>query len=534
MSESALSIVMVSYNQGPFIDEAIRSVISQTYQDWSLIIVDDGSLDDSLKIIGDYVRKFPRKIRSLTHPGGVNLGIAASYALGLRESDSEFIGFLEADDAWKQNNAEVKINLLKKLSAVGIVFSGFEYMGNHEIIDLWERYRSPLLSPPIVGKAFNALPYLLIANFIPSFSSVIMRKGALKNASIIGDKRYCVWLDWFVWLQISLEEKFCFIDKKLIKWRKRENSYNMRIVWERNSLSRWFFDMRFRIFVLAKLMQESNIIGKIGLFFMWPISLIIALLLSLRRSAREILVYHRLPGEKAYNKRTLDIGCGDGFKTARLSKRYDITGIDIFPQQIDSDRKKHPGVDFRVMNAEKLEFPDGCFDEIYALDVLEHVDNLYAAIKEVKRVLKKGGILNINIPYWRSEEWLKKLRPTYFEEIHHVRTFGECELEELIAESGFSLIKKKRAEFFSHVFYYYIFKSKTRSNSQLEIGNWRENWKTKSVFAGVLLFDKKSLCTPLKYFPVWIITIPLGMLIDAAGNIFFPKTLIYKFKNANG
>ncbi len=230
-------------------------------------------------------------------------------------------------------------------------------------------------------------------------------------------------------------------------------------------------------------------------------------------------------------KKVLEIGCGQGFNAYCLSKHNDVIGVDISKEDIAISKKRYPNVDFRLMNIENLQFEDKYFDEVYALDTLEHVDNLDKVITEVKRVLKNSGKFIVNIPYWKSEQWLLKLMPTYFEEIHHIRVFTEEELENLLSKKGFSLIKKSRTGFLNHIFQYYMFKRKGRNNSQLGIGNWRENWKTKSLFAGLMLFDIQLFKTPLKYFPLWILTLPTGLIISSIGNIFFPKSLFYILKN---
>lgn len=230
-------------------------------------------------------------------------------------------------------------------------------------------------------------------------------------------------------------------------------------------------------------------------------------------------------------KKILEIGCGQGFNTYCLSKHNDVIGIDISKEDIAISKKRYPDVDYRVMDMEGLQFKDDYFDEVYAMDTLEHIDNFDRVIGEIKRVLKSSGKFIVNIPYWKSEYFLLKIRPTYFEEIHHVKIFGKGELENLLSKKGFRLIKKARTGFLNHIFQYYMFKRKIRNKSQLGIGNWRDNWKTKSLFIVLMLFDAQLFKTPLKYFPIWILTFPIGLIIGCIGNIFFPKSLFYIFKN---
>lgn len=230
-------------------------------------------------------------------------------------------------------------------------------------------------------------------------------------------------------------------------------------------------------------------------------------------------------------KKALEIGCGQGFNSHWLSRTRDVVGIDICPADIAIARSRFPRGDYRIMDAGKLQFPDRYFDEVHALDVLEHVGDLDAVLREVKRVLKPGGRFLAAVPFHKSERWLESLRPTYFSEINHVRVFGECELEGRMGAYGFVVRKKRRADFLNHVFQYYMFRRAPRGGSQLGIGHWRDSWKTMCLFAFLMLFDTRLFRTPLVFFPVWVITLPIGIAINFVGNRFMPKALVYEFEN---
>jgi len=181
------------------------------------------------------------------------------------------------------------------------------------------------------------------------------------------------------------------------------------------------------------------------------------------------------------------------------------------------------------MNASRMSFADTSFDEIYAMDVLEHVDNLNSVINEVYRVLKKKGKFIVNIPYHKSEHWLLKIRPTFHKEIHHVRIFKETGLEDYLKKRHFTLNKKIKKDFLQHIELYFLFKRKIKSKTQLSIGSWRDNIFTISVHIIVLYFNRDVIKTPLVYFPLWIITIPIGEIINFLGNKFFARSVYYEF-----
>ncbi|HEV3311356.1 MAG TPA: class I SAM-dependent methyltransferase, partial [Chloroflexota bacterium] len=87
--------------------------------------------------------------------------------------------------------------------------------------------------------------------------------------------------------------------------------------------------------------------------------------------------------------RALEIGCGHGFNVSVLSRHKKVVGVDLSADNVAVARKRYPDCDFRVMDISKMEFGDCEFDECYALDVLEHVDDVDAVVSEVGRILRK-------------------------------------------------------------------------------------------------------------------------------------------------
>ena len=101
MSDKPLvSAVIICFNDEEFLQEAISSVICQTYDNWELLLVDDGSTDDSPRIMQKYVEKYPQKIRYLEHENHRNRGKNASRNLGINHAQGDYIATLDSDDIW--------------------------------------------------------------------------------------------------------------------------------------------------------------------------------------------------------------------------------------------------------------------------------------------------------------------------------------------------------------------------------------------------------------------------------------------------
>ena len=104
-----VSVIMPSYNTARFIGETIESVLSQTYTDWELLIVDDCSTDDTDTVVASF--SDPR-IRYLKNEK--NSGAAVSRNWALREAEGEWIAFLDSDDLWYPEKLEKQIRFMKK------------------------------------------------------------------------------------------------------------------------------------------------------------------------------------------------------------------------------------------------------------------------------------------------------------------------------------------------------------------------------------------------------------------------------------
>jgi glycosyltransferase involved in cell wall biosynthesis len=114
--------VVPFYNAERFLDETIQSVLHQTWQDWELLLVDDGSTDGSTAIARRYAAAEPSRIRYLEHPGHRNLGQSPTRDLGLRHAGGEFLAMLDADDVWLPGKLEQQVAILRAHPQAAMLF----------------------------------------------------------------------------------------------------------------------------------------------------------------------------------------------------------------------------------------------------------------------------------------------------------------------------------------------------------------------------------------------------------------------------
>lgn len=117
-----VSVVMPFLNPGAFIREAIESVLDQNYRNWELLLVDDGSTDESPTIAQAYVHSHPARVRYLQHPQGEHRGTGESRNVGLRAARGELIAFLDADDVYLPHKLDEQVALLVRHPNAGLVY----------------------------------------------------------------------------------------------------------------------------------------------------------------------------------------------------------------------------------------------------------------------------------------------------------------------------------------------------------------------------------------------------------------------------
>lgn len=218
-----ISIITASYNYEDYIKEAIESVMVQSYQDWELIIVDDGSKDNSLEVINSYAQKDAR-IKVFTHENNVNKGLIETIKLGLSNVCGDYVAFLESDDVWTKDYLEKKSQIIQQYPDTGLIFNSVEMFGCHQNIKEYAGYFE--LSQKILNKIEfpkNLFDLMLLINLVPTFSCVMVKKEAIDACSF--DNLYGPWLDWGLWIQIAYRHDFYYIPKNLTKWRMHQKSY---------------------------------------------------------------------------------------------------------------------------------------------------------------------------------------------------------------------------------------------------------------------------------------------------------------------
>lgn len=218
-----ISVITASYNYENYIAQAIESVLAQTYSDWELIIVDDGSRDNSFEIIKSYCGKDSR-IKLFQHENGENRGLRETLLLGIENCTGDWVAFLESDDILKPDNLLKKAEIIEKNPKTKLVFNRVEFFGDEKRCKKMEQDLGPTqreLSKMTFPR--NMFYDFYKKNMILTFSSVMVEKKALKNADFRTPADAL--LDWWLWIHLAYQNDFYYIDEALTGWNIHPESY---------------------------------------------------------------------------------------------------------------------------------------------------------------------------------------------------------------------------------------------------------------------------------------------------------------------
>jgi glycosyltransferase involved in cell wall biosynthesis len=216
-----MSVIVPTYNAERTIRETITSVLQQTFSDFELIVINDGSTDRTLELLNTV--KDPR-VKTFSYPNG---GVPVARNHGLSHATGEFITFLDADDLWTPDKLELQLATLQQHPEAGVVYSWAYYMD--------EEGESFHAENPIFFEG-NVYAELLVRDFIVSGSNCLIRRQAIESVgefdpSIPGAD------DWDYWIRLALHWPFVVVPKLQIFYRQSSGSVSSKVeAMEKNNL----------------------------------------------------------------------------------------------------------------------------------------------------------------------------------------------------------------------------------------------------------------------------------------------------------
>lgn len=212
-----LSVIIPLYNKAPYIRKALESVFAQTYADFELIIVDDGSTDDSAAIAEECLSAHcpsPIAFRLIKQP---NAGVSAARNNGVAQAQGDYLAFLDADDWWEPTYLEQMVRLIEDYPDAGLYACNYVYYkpGKTRIaLNIPTGY----INYPRAYYESGAMPVWTGATLIPR--RVFAEMGGFPIGIKLGE-------DFLLWAKIALQYKVAFLNEALA-WYNNDVPVNLR------------------------------------------------------------------------------------------------------------------------------------------------------------------------------------------------------------------------------------------------------------------------------------------------------------------
>ena len=225
-----ISVIIPTYNRQATLERAIVSVLEQTYLNRELIVIDDGSTDDTQRIIN----KYQNKIRYFSKLHG---GVSAARNLGLEKSEGAWIAFLDSDDYWLPTKLERQMQFLQEHPEILVL----------QTEEKWIR-RGVVVNPMLKHRKYGGwiFPYCLPLCIVSPSATIIHQR--VINAVGVFDESLPVCEDYDLWLRVALKYQIGLLNEKLI----------VKTGGHSDQLSRKYWGMdRYRVRALEKILTEE-------------------------------------------------------------------------------------------------------------------------------------------------------------------------------------------------------------------------------------------------------------------------------------
>lgn len=220
-----VSVIIPVYNHEKFVAETIDGVISQTYKNWELLIVDDCSTDESWGIIQECAKKDSR-IKAFRND--TNKGLIPNWRFLIDNSKGEYIAFLEGDDFFYKDNLAKKIEIFERYSGLGMVYCNFNVVNEKGNI-IVEDYRLFQEAKTYRNRSISPSEYLLSKfHLINSYGQIMIQKSILKEVgyprTLDPSEKVFLPSDWDFNFRISTQTKIYYVDEVLFGYRRHSSN----------------------------------------------------------------------------------------------------------------------------------------------------------------------------------------------------------------------------------------------------------------------------------------------------------------------
>lgn len=205
-----VSVIVPSYNNARFLPQALESALSQTYRDFEVIIIDDGSTDDTREVVERYLKRDPGRTRYIYQD---NRGLACARNAGIREARGALIALLDADDQWLPERLEETVKVIGADASVGLVHANITRVDEDGTM-----LETPRRDPRVLSGDIFVHIFLRDAHI--ACPTVLFRRECCDRVGLFDENLARLGCeDRELWLRISRQYKIGYIDKVLALYR---------------------------------------------------------------------------------------------------------------------------------------------------------------------------------------------------------------------------------------------------------------------------------------------------------------------------
>lgn len=207
-----VSVIIPAYNAIDYLAETIETVFNQTCQDFELIIVDDGSTDDTGKLINQLSQENPQ-IRMISQ---TNQGVSAARNTGIKQAQGKYIAILDADDLWEPTKLEKQVNSLENNPLAGLCYTWTA------LADSQGRATGRVIASLAEGNVWQQLSEM---NIVCCGSTPMIRRICFDDVGFF-DENLRFSEDWDMWWRIAAKYNFSLVPEPLIRYRQHPSSHS--------------------------------------------------------------------------------------------------------------------------------------------------------------------------------------------------------------------------------------------------------------------------------------------------------------------
>lgn len=204
-----VSVIIPTYNRAAWLRKSIESVLNQTYQNFELIVVDDGSTDETLEVVKSFKDKRIRYFRQTKKFPIKSQGAAAARNIGIKNARGEFIAFNDDDDLWRKRKLEKQMAAFKNAGKkTGVVYS--------KIVRIKGKEKFFIPKGKDIKKEGNVYRDLFLENWTVALPSSVVKKECFQKAGLF-DEEFPRYQEWELWLRMSKDYDFKYLSDVLVK-----------------------------------------------------------------------------------------------------------------------------------------------------------------------------------------------------------------------------------------------------------------------------------------------------------------------------